>query len=304
MSAEISADRADDLTRISGIGPKIARRLNEAGIWTYGDLASRSAADIGKLIPDISGMSAGRVDGWRQQAQELAATLPASDAVPAIADAARDGGQESAGQHYESFLVRVLLNEDLSIRSTAVQHIRTGAARRWPGWQPDALTSLIATMVAEHGPERVEHREQRAAGAVASAAGGAEAEPRVRWKSGGRRRQPAAARITVPGNVLAAGERFLLTLSLDLDPDAVMPDPLAYSTVVVARPLAGGPKRTVARADGLLPGGATTFQIGGEGLPSGTYRIEGAVSLREPGADPPDGMAVLVDGLILEVGPA
>ena len=107
--------------------------------------------------------------------------------------------------------------------------------------------------------------------------------------------------MTVPGTALAAGERFLLTLSLDLDPDAAVPDRLAYSAVVVARPLTGGPKRTVAHADGLLPGGTTTIQVDGEGLPPGTYRIEGAVSLREPGADPPDGMAVLVDGLILEV---
>ena len=200
--------------------------------------------------------------------------------------------------------MRVLLNPDLSIRSTAVQHIGTGVARRWPGWQPDALTSLVATMTAEHQPERADDHEQREAGAGASADGGAESEPRARWKSGGRRREPAAARITAPGTVLAAGERFLLTLSLDLDSGVVIPDPLAYSTVVMAKPLTGGPKRTVARADGLLPGGATTFQIDGEGLPPGTYRIEGAVSLREPGADPPDGMALLVDGLIVEVGPA
>src|SRR5260370_40008748 len=119
MSEESGAERADDLTRISGIGAKIARRLNEAGIWTYGDLASRSAADIGKLIPDISGLSAGRIDGWRQQAQELAATLRASDVVPAIADAAPDAERVAAAQHYESFLVRVLRNENLSIRRTA-----------------------------------------------------------------------------------------------------------------------------------------------------------------------------------------
>lgn len=209
MSAETGADRTDDLTRISGIGPKIAHRLNEVGIWTYGDLASRSAADIGKLIPDISGMSAGRVDGWRQQAEELAATLRASDVVPAVADAARDAGPVSVGQHYESFLVRVLLNDDLSIRSTGVQHIRTGAAVRWPGWQPDALTSLIAAAATERGPERVEHRERREAGAVASTVGGAEAEPGVRWKPGGRRRRPAAARLTAPRNMLAVGEPFL-----------------------------------------------------------------------------------------------
>ena len=210
---------------------------------------------------------------------------------------AGDSGQVDDGQHYESFLVRVLLNEDLSIRSTAVQHIRTGDVRRWSGWQSDALTSLVATAAAEHQPERAGHRELREESAVASAGAG----PRARWRPGGRPRQPAAARMTVPGTALAAGERFQLTLSLDLDPDAVVPDRLAYSAVVVARPLTGGPKRTVAHADGLLPGGTTTIHVDGEGLPPGTYRIEGAVSLREPGADPPDGMAVLVDGLILEV---
>jgi predicted flap endonuclease-1-like 5' DNA nuclease len=37
---------ADDLTTISGIGPTFARRLNEAGVSTYGQLASLSPQEV------------------------------------------------------------------------------------------------------------------------------------------------------------------------------------------------------------------------------------------------------------------
>src|SRR5712672_4473475 len=56
---------ADDLTRIGGIGSKIADRLYAAGILTYADLASRSADELSKLLSDVSGLSAGRLDNWR-----------------------------------------------------------------------------------------------------------------------------------------------------------------------------------------------------------------------------------------------
>jgi hypothetical protein len=37
---------ADDLTTISGIGPTFARRLNEAGVFTYAQLASLSPEEV------------------------------------------------------------------------------------------------------------------------------------------------------------------------------------------------------------------------------------------------------------------
>lgn len=56
----------DDLTRIEGIGPKIAAVLNEAGVHTFGQLAALN-------VEQIKGILAGKVrlarpDTWPEQA--------------------------------------------------------------------------------------------------------------------------------------------------------------------------------------------------------------------------------------------
>jgi predicted flap endonuclease-1-like 5' DNA nuclease len=68
--ASDSVGPSDDLTRIAGIGSKIAHRLNAAGIRTYADLSSRPASEIAKILPDI-GLSSTKLDMWRGQAREL-----------------------------------------------------------------------------------------------------------------------------------------------------------------------------------------------------------------------------------------
>ena len=172
----------DDLTRIGGIGSKIANRLYAAGILTYADLASRSADEISKLLSDVSGLSSGRLDSWRDQARELAA-------------------------------------------------------------------------------------------------------------------------LTVEPVILRAAEPFTMTMTIELPESASHGDRLAYSAVIAARPIAGGPKRTVAESDGLLATASPTITVYGAGLPSGAYRLDGAVSLREPGRDHPVHLAALAEGLLVQVLP-
>jgi len=192
---------ADDLTRIGGIGSKIAGKLNAAGIQTYADLASRSADDIVKLLPDVIGLSAARLDGWRDQARELAATMPT-----------------------------------------------TAAEAR-------------------------------------------------------RARRVSSAVVSVERTLLRSAEPFAMTMAIDLADLASHADRLAYSAVVVARPLTGGPKRTVARSEGLIAITSSTISIDAAGLPPGAYRLEGAVSLREPGSDRPVDLTALAEGLLVQVLP-
>lgn len=192
---------ADDLTRIGGIGSKIAGKLNAAGIQTYADLASRSADDIVKLLPDVIGLSAARLDGWRDQARELAATM-----------------------------------------STTAAEAR-------------------------------------------------------------RARRVSSAVVSVERTLLRSAEPFAMTMAIDLADLASHADRLAYSAVVVARPLTGGPKRTVAQAEGLIAITSSTISIDAAGLPPGAYRLEGAVSLREPGSDRPVDLTALAEGLLVQVLP-
>lgn len=62
---------ADDLTRIEGIGPKVAEILAEAGISTFEALASSSVEDIQKILTDAE-LQMMDATTWPQQA-ELAA---------------------------------------------------------------------------------------------------------------------------------------------------------------------------------------------------------------------------------------
>lgn len=59
---------ADDLVRIEGIGPKVARVLNEAGITTFEDLAHAKIADVQKSL-NAAGLQMMNPEGWIAQAK-------------------------------------------------------------------------------------------------------------------------------------------------------------------------------------------------------------------------------------------
>lgn len=62
---------ADDLKRIEGIGPKVAKVLNEAGITTFEALAQVDPGEV-KQILNEAGLQMMNPEGWIEQA-ELAA---------------------------------------------------------------------------------------------------------------------------------------------------------------------------------------------------------------------------------------
>ena len=93
-----------------------------------------------------------------------------------------------------------------------------------------------------------------------------------------------------------------MTMTLDLTSAAVASDRLAYSAVIVARQLGGGYKGTLARASGLVAtAGPAAIQVEAKGLPPGVYRLEGAVSLRAPGASHSGALAATAEGFFLQV---
>ena len=58
----------DDLVSLEGIGPKVARILNEAGITTFSALASANAEDIQRIL-DEAGLQMMNPEGWIEQAR-------------------------------------------------------------------------------------------------------------------------------------------------------------------------------------------------------------------------------------------
>ncbi|MCB0444270.1 MAG: 50S ribosomal protein L21 [Gelidibacter sp.] len=62
-----STAKADDLTKVEGIGPKIAETLVAAGISTYADLAKAKPAKIEEIIAEVRGNHV--PDTWPKQAK-------------------------------------------------------------------------------------------------------------------------------------------------------------------------------------------------------------------------------------------
>jgi predicted flap endonuclease-1-like 5' DNA nuclease len=66
-----SPPEPDNLTKISGIGPKIQQALNEEGIYTYQQLAATSIEDLQALMKRRK-WHMSTYTTWPEQAQELA----------------------------------------------------------------------------------------------------------------------------------------------------------------------------------------------------------------------------------------
>ena len=65
---------ADDLTRIKGVGPKVAKLLHGLGVKTFAQIAAWDEGEVDRIDAQL-GSFAGRIrrDDWRAQAALLAA---------------------------------------------------------------------------------------------------------------------------------------------------------------------------------------------------------------------------------------
>ncbi len=74
QAAAVEAASGDDLTRIKGIGPKLAATLREQGVVSFRQIAEWSESDIDRVDAQL-GRFEGRIrrDDWVAQAQLLAA---------------------------------------------------------------------------------------------------------------------------------------------------------------------------------------------------------------------------------------
>jgi NADH-quinone oxidoreductase subunit E len=66
-------DGADDLKKISGVGPKLEKLLNSLGIYKYGQVAAWSADDVAWVDERLTFKGRIERDDWMSQAKTLAA---------------------------------------------------------------------------------------------------------------------------------------------------------------------------------------------------------------------------------------
>ena len=124
--------RRDDFQEITGIGAATERRLHDAGILTYQDLAVRTPKQLAASLAGMAGVSPALIASrdWTGQARKLAG--PAAPSLPSEPD-----------QHYASFHIELLLDVDNSVRRTKVHHHQSDTDEAWPGWNEEKLLALL-----------------------------------------------------------------------------------------------------------------------------------------------------------------
>lgn len=71
--AETEAAGGDDLTRLSGVGPKLAEKLQGAGVTSFAQIAAWTEEDIAAFDEKLSFKGRIEREGWVEQARALAA---------------------------------------------------------------------------------------------------------------------------------------------------------------------------------------------------------------------------------------
>jgi hypothetical protein len=181
-----SADQTgDDFRKIAGIGQAIERRLHDAGILTYQDLAARSPEQIATSLGDVAGLSSARIasQDWAGQAGRLAG--PAAPPLPSEPD-----------QHYASFHIELLLDVDGSVRRTKVHHHQSGKDEAWPGWDEGRLIALLS----DHIPILAPQQPAGAPGPPSSATPATDQQETA--APSGRETETAELPVTLPSSVL------------------------------------------------------------------------------------------------------
>ena len=71
--AEAAADAADDLKKLSGVGPALEKKLLEAGVTTFAQIAAWGETEIAEFDEKLSFKGRIEREGWVEKAKALAA---------------------------------------------------------------------------------------------------------------------------------------------------------------------------------------------------------------------------------------
>jgi hypothetical protein len=282
----------DDFKRIKGIGPAIERRLHQTGILTFAQLAERTPEEIADLVSNLGGLSAERIaeQDWPSHAAKLAAEAPPAEPAP---------GEALPGNHQHdiSFTVKLLLNEDNSVRRTQVVDNRSKAEEQWAGWDAGRMVAFISQRVALQPPSvaGVIETEQVAPAAarpappavpVTEPAPSGTTHPRLCGTLHLCELEIVPADSPDPRRVLDRSLPFSLRLTLDLTETELPGDaPLNYTATAYAKSLGGGPRLTIGEVhSSIKPKDQLILFVPSRPLPQGAYHVEAMVALAQTSA--------------------
>jgi hypothetical protein len=257
----------DDFQKIVGIGPVVARRLQDAGFQTYDDLAQRTPEEIAA----VAGKSSESIvsQNWIGQARELAGTSP-EPSVPR--------------QHYAAFQLEFLLESDNQVRRTKVRQHQTDVSDAWPGWDEERLIAFlrdripVATATQPAGALDVERPPDEASVGVPPAPA---SQPSLAVRAEGLPSSFLAIEELAPTRdgqrsyVSRPDEPNLVRLILHANRiDRPIPDTFDFSATIAARKLGGHDRVHLGTSQGTMRvSEPLSVQVAGPPLPNGLYRL-------------------------------
>jgi hypothetical protein len=292
----------DDLKLIHGIGPGIEKRLNAAGIQSYGQLASMTPAEVVSSIGEIIGLTENRIEDqdWIGQAKKLQPEKPS-----------RLTNGRNGHQHYATFTVEFLLDEANSVRLTRIVYIQGETDQTWAGWNSQRLCNTIRQNAGLNIPvsertavlDKVNPEEDKETVLASSKA-------RTRLVEITGTPQLKETSITSlgtnhSGRIQAADQPLEINLSIDpagmLIPEA---SDVVYSAIVDVKELGTHSHVILGEAKGILKQGHKwNLVVKCPGLKEGIYRLKIDLSLRlaEEGQSHTPQISTNFDGGLLRV---
>jgi hypothetical protein len=276
--ADVVPAGADDIKRIRGIGPGIAQRLHAAGILTFAQLAGQSPAELAAIVGDVAGLSIDQIvkKDWAGQARELArerlSAVPEDAPAPAVAAPHDAAATPESRQHYATFTLELLLDEENDVRRTRATHVQVGVEEAWAGWRPARLMDFFMRYAAiQTQPIEVVTVPDTATAPVEAAGPTAAADLRAL--------DVIPRNADSPRSFLRHRQPFAIGLTLDLD-GAALPEGAApaYAAMVYAKDLQRQTRGLLAEARGMLAAsGPLTLCMEGAELAYGIYRLDAVV---------------------------
>jgi hypothetical protein len=290
QATEISPTQSDDFKLIHGIGPGIEKRLHVAGILTYAQLAVMTPEQVVSSLGNVIGLTAKRItdQDWIEQSRQLVATA-----------APDEMSDRESRQHYATFTVELLLDDENHVRRTRAVYIQADKEQIWAGWDEARLIAFL-TQQGELNFSQIETLPPETDELFPMVA-----PPILHGSLRLDKTYVTSLQTGHPGRVLARNQPFEVNLAVDLG-ELVIPAEanVGYAAQVFAKALGVGSQLKIGEAHGdFTPADSVEMTVKNPGLDEGTYRIGVNLALSqlptEPATQPE--MEVLLDGGLLKV---
>ncbi len=287
---QVAPKLKDDFKLIHGIGPGIEKRLHSAGILTYTQLAELTPEQVIQRLENLIGLTAKRVldQQWIEQAEQLAGTALSKTSV-----------DRSERQHYATFTVELLLDEQNDVRRIRIMHIQTETNETWVGWDQNRLVDFFIQHGELHGLSSAETEKVIPASA-------AQFEPfRIIGNPRLEETRITSLETGHQSRILANNQPFEIDLSIDLS-EVNMPaeTEISYAVETYVKSLDRGIRQKIGETQGTINApDIIEMKISNKGLQEGTYRINVGMSFNQSTTQPTDQpeLAAILDAGLLRV---